>query len=139
ALHLAGTRLCDEGEREPLQMTVDGRAHVVHHALADLSREVRLDHAEDAGDDRDRDRDADECARQPQPTLRDRGVEELLDHERRDDAEPGGEYDQRSDDAELPPVRSEEPADAAQVRTADGRVRRTDDGLARCEGVTRAW
>ena len=36
-------------------MAEDGGAQVVHHALTDLVREQRLDHAEDAGDDRDHD------------------------------------------------------------------------------------
>ena len=40
ALHLAGARLREEREREPLQVAVDRGAQVVHHALADLRREV---------------------------------------------------------------------------------------------------
>ena len=48
-LHLARARAREEREREPLQVPEDGRAQVVHDALADLVREQRLDHAEDAG------------------------------------------------------------------------------------------
>ena len=44
-LHLAGSRAREEREREPLQVPEDRRAQVVHHALADLVREQRLDHA----------------------------------------------------------------------------------------------
>ena len=54
-LHLARARAREEREREPLQVAEDGRAQVVHHALADLVREQRLADAEHAGDDRDRD------------------------------------------------------------------------------------
>ena len=53
ALHLAGARLREEREREPLQVPVDRGAQVVHHALADLRRDVRLHDAERAGDERD--------------------------------------------------------------------------------------
>ena len=54
-LHLAGARAREEREREPLQVAEDGRAQVVHDALADLVREQRLPDAEHAGDDRDHD------------------------------------------------------------------------------------
>ena len=57
-LHLAGARAREEREREPLQVAEDRRAQVVHHALADLVREQRLDDAEHAGDDRDHDHPA---------------------------------------------------------------------------------
>ena len=138
ALHLAGAGLREEREREPLQVAVDGRAHVVHHALADLRREVRLDDAERPGDHGDRDRDADEGARQSQPPFGNGGVEERLDDERRDHAEPGRDEDQQRDDGEPAGVRAEEPPDAAQVRAAHSRVLRPDDRLARREGVTGA-
>ena len=48
-LHLARARAREEGERQPLQVPEDRGAQVVHHALADLVREQRLDHAEHAG------------------------------------------------------------------------------------------
>ena len=53
ALHVAGARAGEEGEREPLQVLVDRRAQVVHHRLADAVREQRLVDADRAGDDRD--------------------------------------------------------------------------------------
>ncbi len=54
-LHLARAGAREEGEREPLQVTEDLGAQVVHDALADLVREQGLGDAEDAGDDRDHD------------------------------------------------------------------------------------
>ena len=57
-LHLARARAREERQREPLQVPVDGRAQVVHHALADGVREQRLRDAERAGGDRDRDHPA---------------------------------------------------------------------------------
>ena len=69
-LHLAGARAREEREREPLQVPVDGRAQVVHHALADLVREQRLDDAERAGDDRDRDHPGDEQVQQREVAVR---------------------------------------------------------------------
>ena len=41
-LHLARARAREEGERQPLEVPVDGRAEVVHHALADLVGQQRL-------------------------------------------------------------------------------------------------
>ncbi len=52
-LHLAGARAGEEGERQALQVAVDGGAQVVHDALADDVGQPRLRHAEDAGGDRD--------------------------------------------------------------------------------------
>ena len=43
ALHVARARAREEGEREPLQVPVDGGAQVVHDRLADLVREQRLE------------------------------------------------------------------------------------------------
>ena len=54
-LHLARACSREEGEREPLQVAEDGGSQVVHDTLPDLVREQRLNHAEDAGDDRDHD------------------------------------------------------------------------------------
>ena len=61
-LDLAGARAREEGEREPLQVAVDLRAQVVHHALADEVRQPGLRDADDAGDDRDGDHPADQPA-----------------------------------------------------------------------------
>ncbi len=48
-LHLAGARAREEGEREPLQVPVDGGAQVVHDLLADAVRLPGLGDADDAG------------------------------------------------------------------------------------------
>ena len=103
-------------------MLVDGRAQVVHDALADLVREQRLDDAERTGDDRDRDHPEHEPVEQPQVLLGQRLVDHLPQQQRGDDAERGGEEDQPEDAAETAPVRAEEGDDPAQVGTADGRI-----------------
>ena len=76
ALHLAGARAGEEREREPLQVAVDRRAQVVHHGLADLVREQRLEDADRAGDDRDHDHPGDERGQQPHVVVGDRRVED---------------------------------------------------------------
>ncbi len=96
-LDLARARAREEGEREPLQMAVDLRAQVVHHALADDVREPGLQDAEHAGGDRDRDHARDERDQQPVVVLGDRDVEHVAQQERRDDAEAGRDDDQAQD------------------------------------------
>ena len=46
ALDLAGARLGEEAQRHPLQVRVERQAQVVHDALADHVRQVRLPDAE---------------------------------------------------------------------------------------------
>ena len=100
ALHLARPRPGEEGQRQALEMAVDGCAEVVHHRLADEVREQRLPDPEHARDDRDRDHPCDERGQQPELHGRlvglrvdlDRGVEHRAEQERRDDAE-GGRHD----------------------------------------------
>ncbi len=58
-------------------MAVDGRAEVVHDALADLVRQVGLPDAEHSGHDRDADHPEDEGGQEAGPLLRDRDVEHL--------------------------------------------------------------
>ena len=53
-LHLARARAREEGEREPLEVAVDVDPQVVHHALADVRRDVGLHHAQRRGHDRHR-------------------------------------------------------------------------------------
>src|SRR3989304_4537966 len=77
ALPLAGARAREERQRQPLEMAVHLRAQVVHHALADLVREQRLPHADDAGDDGDRDHSCDQSGQQAHVLLGDRDVEDL--------------------------------------------------------------
>ena len=135
ALHLAGARLREEREREPLQVAVDRGAQVVHHALADLRREVRLDDAEDAGDERDRDHPGDEHAQQAQVDCRrpvarrsDRRVEDLPQQERRDDPEARGDDDQAAmTSASFAQYGRKSRADPAQVGPAHGLVGRALD------------
>jgi hypothetical protein len=103
---------------------VDGRPQVVHHALADLVREQRLDDAERAGEDGDRDHAGDEPVEQPEVLLGQRHVDHLAQQQRGDDAERGGEEDQREDTGQPAPVGTEERDDPAQVGAANGAVGR---------------
>ena len=100
-------------------MLVDRCPQVVHHALADLVREQRLDDAEDAGPDRNRDHRADEDVEQAQIAVGQRVVEDPLDEERRNRAHGRGEEDQAEDAGETEPVGPKEADDPAQVRAAN--------------------
>ena len=135
-LHVAGAGAGEEGQREPLQVLVDRRAQVVHHALADLVREQRLHDAERAGGDCDRDHAGDEQVQQREIAgcvARQRVVEGRLDEECRDRAERGREEDQREDGREPELVGPEQADDPAEVRAADGRVRGALDRFGRLE------
>ena len=70
------------------------RAQVVHHALADLVREQRLDDAQRTGDDRDHDHPAGRERELGRVVLADR-LQHPLEQEGRDDAEGGGDNDQQ--------------------------------------------
>jgi hypothetical protein len=102
-------------------MPEDGRAEVVHHALADLVREQGLDHAEHAGGDRDGDHPARVERQRPRVVHGDR-LEHALEQEGGDDAERGRDDDQQQDSAQPQLVRGEEWADAAQVGAAHRRI-----------------
>ncbi len=119
-------------------MLVDRGAQVVHHALADLVREQRLDHAENARPDRDSDHRGDEDVEQAQVAVRERVVEDALHQEGRDRADDGREDDQTEDGGEPESVGLEEADDPPQVGASDGLVSRTFDRLGRLEGAT-AW
>ena len=62
-------------------------------------------------------------AEQPHVLLGNRDVEHLPQEERRDDADRGGEDDEREDDTEPRAVRTEEREDPAQVRLPDAQGR----------------
>ena len=132
-LDLAGARPREEGERQPLQVAVDRRAQVVHHLLADEVRHVRLHDAERAGRDRDPDHPGDEGGEQRDVLLRDGGVEDGSEEERRDDAEERGDADQAEDDAEPQTVALEESRDAPEIGAAHLGVGRALGPLARVE------
>ena len=115
-LHLAGARPREEGERQALEVLVDGGAQVVHHALADEVRLPGLGDADHAGDDRDRDHPGDqdvEARRVDVRALCQDVVQEVAQEERRDDAEPGRDHDQAEQAQEARPVGLEEPRDPA--------------------------
>ena len=57
-------------------MLVDRRSEVVHHLLADLVREQRLDDAERAGEDRDPDHPRNEPVQKPEILVGER----IVDH-----------------------------------------------------------
>ncbi len=126
-LHLARARVREERQRHALQVRVDGRAQVVHHALADLVGDPRLRDADHARDDRQRDHPRDELDHQRRVVLRVGLVDEFPQQERADHAEPGRQEDQRQQQAEPRPVGREQPAYAAQ---RDGRRRGCPRGAA---------
>ncbi len=121
-LHLAGARAREEGERQALQVAVDGGAQVVHDALADEVRQPRLTDADHAGGDRDEDHPADEPAQQRRVAVGDRRVEHVAQQKRRDHAEAGADRDQPEHRAESRLVRAKEGGDAACLRTEHGRT-----------------
>ena len=90
-LHLAGARAGEEGQRQPLQVPVDGGAQVVHDPLADVVGQVGLADAEHAGGDRDGDHPADQLGQQLLVALGQRVVEDLAQQERRDHAQARAE------------------------------------------------
>ena len=115
-LHLAGARAREEGEREALQVAVDGGAQVVHDALADEVRQPGLADADHAGRDRDEDHPADEPAQQRRVPFGDRVVEDVAQQKRRDHAEACADRDQPEHRAEPRPVGTEERCDTACLR-----------------------
>src|SRR5262249_387475 len=114
-LDLARARLGEERQRQALQVPVDGRAQVVHDALADDVRHPGLADAEDAGRDRDADHAPDQRDQQAVVVVRDRDVEDVAQQERRDHAEPGAQHDQRQYRGQTAAVRAEERDYAART------------------------
>ena len=102
-------------------MAEDRGAQVVHHALADLVREERLQHAEHAGEDRDAD-DPARIQRQGAVVAGEDRLENVLEQERRDDSEGRGEDDQSEQSAQPALVGRKERPDAPHVRAPHGRV-----------------
>ena len=102
-------------------MAEDRCAQIVHHALADLIGEERLNHPEHAGRDRDRDDPARVERERPRVVPPDR-LQHAFEQEGRDDAEAGRDDDQQQDSSEPDPVRAEESADTVQVRPTHLRV-----------------
>ena len=117
-LHLARARAREEGERQALEVAVDGRAQVVHDALADDVGDPRLRDAERAGGDRDPDHAEHQPGQERRVAVRDRGVEDLAQQERRDHPEAGREQDEREDRAEAGAVGPEQARDPAHLRLA---------------------
>jgi hypothetical protein len=130
-LHLAGARVREERERQALQVTEDFCAQVVHHALADLVRQQRLDHAEHAGDDRDRNHPCGGEGQRRRVVVPDR-LQRSLEQEGGEDTEPCGDDDQQQDCAEASAVRHEQRADAAHVGAPLRRVGRPLGRLVGC-------
>ncbi len=120
-LDLAGPRAREECEREALQVPEDRGAEVVHHALADLIGEQRLDHTQHAGRDRDRDDPGGVDRERPRVVPRDR-LQDVLQQEGGNDAEARRDDDQQQHPAQPQLVGGEELADPAQVRSAHRRV-----------------
>ena len=103
-------------------MPEHGRPQVVHDALPHLIGHQRLDHAEDAGGNRDRDHSTGGQGQRFRVVLSDR-LEHPLEQERRHDAERRRADDQQEQAPKPQPVGSEQAADPAQVRLPQSRVR----------------
>ncbi len=98
-------------------MAEDRGAEVVHHALADLVREQGLQDPQRARGDRDRD-DSGGVERERAVVVAEDRLQDVLEQERRHDAERRGEDDQRQQARKTHLVRAEERPDPAQVRPA---------------------
>ncbi len=120
-------------------MPVDGRAQVVHDALADLCGEEGLDDAERGREHGDHDHPAREERDQRRVAVRDPAVEQRAEEERGDGAEPGRNDDQAQDEPEAGLVGPEEPGQPAQVQPADDRVGRPLGRLPRCIEESLVW
>ena len=119
-LDLAGPGAGEERERHPLQVSVDGRAQIVHHALADHVGDIRLPHGDRRGHDRDRDHPQHELGQQRAVAVRKGGVEHRPQQERRDHPEPGRDHDQRDHRSEPRLVGREQRDDPVGVALALG-------------------
>ena len=68
-------------QRHRLQVLVEAVAQVLHHLLADVRREVRLQHPEHGGDERNDDHQADEHVEQAEVRAAVRREERLVEHD----------------------------------------------------------
>ena len=93
-------------------MAIDRPPQVVHDALADGVREVRLGDAERAGEHRDRHHPGDQQREQVGVALRDGGVEHLAQQEGRGHADQRGARDQPADGRQAAAIGAEESGDA---------------------------
>jgi len=131
ALDVPGPGGGEEAEGQGLQVGVEPRPQVSQHPLPDGVGEVALPDTDQRAHDRGRDHQRQQLVEQAQ--LRSAGdeqrpVEDLLDQQRSDDAEPAGHDDQQSDDDQLVPVGREQARDAAQQRAVRQRGRHTRAG-----------
>ena len=133
-LDLARASAREEGEREALEVAVDGRAQVVHDPLADRVGDPRLGDADDAGGDGDRDHPQHQRGEQRGVALGDRLVEDLAQQEGRDHAQAGGEEDQAEQPGQSQPVVPEQASDPAEVGSPGRSILGTLDVVAGCEG-----
>ena len=108
----------EERQRHLLQVLVDGGAQVVHHALADDVRHVRLPHARRVGEDRDRDHRQHGHGQHGLVVLEDPDVERLPEQERLEDRDAGRDDDQREHGREPEAVGPEQRQDPAGVALA---------------------
>ena len=127
-LHLAGAGAGEEGDRLPLQVAEDAGAQLVHDVLADLGADPGLDDAECRRDGGDRDHRDDQPGEQPHVPVRQGGVDDRAEQERRGQPDQGGGGDNAGDDGELPSIWTEQPSDAAQRYVVCLRLFRGGDG-----------
>jgi hypothetical protein len=114
-LDLTGAGAGEERQGHALQAPVDGRAQVVHHALAHGGGDQRLEHPEDAAEHRADDHAEHQQAEQAGALLRQGDVEDLAQQERARHRDERGGADQDGDDSEAAAVGAEEAQDAAHL------------------------
>ena len=99
-----------------LQVLVEAVAQLLHDALSHAVGDVRLEHADRTGDDRDPDHDPDQQLEQGQvrrqkdlPVVgEERSVEDDLDEHRVHHARTGGDHHEEGDGGDAGPVRFEQ-------------------------------
>ena len=118
-LHFSRARVGEEREGEPLEVSIDARAQVVHDALADLIREQGLEHADDAGQHGDGDHAADERREQTVVAIRKGVVKNRPQKKGRDHADGRRHEDEPKYRAEAPTVQAKQAPDPTDVRLAN--------------------
>lgn len=114
-LHLAAARAREEGQRHPLQVVVHGGAQAVHDLLADAVAEVGLPDVDDRAEQGGADHAEHEPGQQRDVLLGQGDVDELAQQERLRESEQRRYADQRGDEGDPSPVRTEQPHDSPAV------------------------
>ena len=107
-------------------MGVEAVAQVLHHALSEQARQVRLANADRAAEDRDRDHDPNQHVEEMEVRVAaarlQRLVEDLFREQRVDDAETRRDEDREADERDPPPVGAKQASDAADQTATRSRL-----------------